>query len=420
VPFRIGSDFDWEAVAVGSEHNVAVKKDGSLWAWGDNYYSQLGNRETEFRCYPEGVAFPFTKDFTITVNPAALATCTVTFTGLDGGLAIIEEVEYGSVVEQPIDPKRPGYHFIGWFIGDALEWDFNNPVTEDMRLYAMWEEHDKKVTAITVLPTCTEDGELSIFCSICGELVERVREPRLGHDLITTTIPATCVEDGYIRIACTRCDYVDITAIPALGHDFSEDVARIPATCKDSGYVIKKCSRCEEMEQIVYPALGHDFSIEILRVPATCKDGYVVIKCSRCEETELTVLPATDEHEWDEGVITLPPTYTVKGIKTFTCTRCGETRTEDIPQLPPINNITELRINTAPTVSVKRGGTYKFNVVLNEGASAEGIVWSVSNPLYATVDDYGYVTILNKTGMVILTATDPVSELSNSIILRIT
>ncbi|MEJ2575079.1 MAG: RCC1 repeat-containing protein, partial [Gammaproteobacteria bacterium] len=42
-PVQIGTDTDWAAVAAGDGHNLAIKTDGSLWDWGYNYYGQLGN-----------------------------------------------------------------------------------------------------------------------------------------------------------------------------------------------------------------------------------------------------------------------------------------------------------------------------------------------------------------------------------------
>jgi len=42
-PVRIGSDFDWKAVSAGTAHSIAIKDDGSLWAWGSNWAGQLGD-----------------------------------------------------------------------------------------------------------------------------------------------------------------------------------------------------------------------------------------------------------------------------------------------------------------------------------------------------------------------------------------
>jgi len=41
-PAQVGTDSDWAFVVAGDGHSLAVKKDGSLWAWGDNRYGQLG------------------------------------------------------------------------------------------------------------------------------------------------------------------------------------------------------------------------------------------------------------------------------------------------------------------------------------------------------------------------------------------
>lgn len=34
---------DWSAVSAGDYHSIAIKSDGTIWAWGDNEYGQLGN-----------------------------------------------------------------------------------------------------------------------------------------------------------------------------------------------------------------------------------------------------------------------------------------------------------------------------------------------------------------------------------------
>jgi len=54
-PARIGGDSDW-AVAAVSAHTLALKRDGSLWAWGFNYNGQLGLGDAEDRPRPMRVS----------------------------------------------------------------------------------------------------------------------------------------------------------------------------------------------------------------------------------------------------------------------------------------------------------------------------------------------------------------------------
>ncbi len=40
-------------------------------------------------------------------------------------------------------------------------------------------------------------------------------------------------------------------------------------------------------------------------------------------------------HDWDAGRVTKQPTASAEGVKTYTCTICGETKTEPIPKISP-------------------------------------------------------------------------------------
>ncbi|NBV84714.1 MAG: hypothetical protein EBS01_00255 [Verrucomicrobia bacterium] len=46
---------DWATVAAGANHTLAVKRDGTLWAWGQNWYSQLGVGDSYNRNAPTQV-----------------------------------------------------------------------------------------------------------------------------------------------------------------------------------------------------------------------------------------------------------------------------------------------------------------------------------------------------------------------------
>jgi alpha-tubulin suppressor-like RCC1 family protein len=42
VPLQIGSDTDWGSIGAGDMYSLAIKTDGTLWAWGDNDAGELG------------------------------------------------------------------------------------------------------------------------------------------------------------------------------------------------------------------------------------------------------------------------------------------------------------------------------------------------------------------------------------------
>jgi len=51
-PTRIGTDADWVSAAAGGSYTVAIRSDGSLWAWGSNEFGQLGDGTTTSRLTP--------------------------------------------------------------------------------------------------------------------------------------------------------------------------------------------------------------------------------------------------------------------------------------------------------------------------------------------------------------------------------
>ena len=67
--------------------------------------------------------------------------------------------------------------------------------------------------------------------------------------------------------------------------------------------------------------------------------------------TSVTAGSETCQHVWDNGKVTKQPTETETGVKTFTCTRCGETKTETIPKLTHEHSYKA--VVTAPTCTAK-------------------------------------------------------------------
>ena len=184
----------------------------------------------------------------------------------------------------------------------------------------------------TTDPTCTEPGSKVTKCLNCGDISKTETIEAKGHsyDEELTKKP-TCTEAGEKTLTCSVCSDVKTEAIDALGHDYKE--VTIDPTCTEPGSKVMKCTRCDDIcssEEI--PALGHD-EVEVPAEAATCSAaGHEAgTKCSRCGKVlsgcaEIPVLA----HQWDGGTVTTSPTCSSEGIRTYTCTSCGTTKTEPI------------------------------------------------------------------------------------------
>ena len=66
---------------------------------------------------------------------------------------------------------------------------------------------------------------------------------------------------------------------------------------------------------------------------ATCEeDGVQTYTCTVCGQTKTESIPALS-HNWDNGTVTTAATCEEDGVQTYTCTVCGQTKTESIPAL---------------------------------------------------------------------------------------
>ena len=76
---------------------------------------------------------------------------------------------------------------------------------------------------------------------------------------------------------------------------------------------------------------AHEHSYTAVVTAPTCTEkGYTTHTCS-CGDSYVDTYVDALGHAWDNGKVTKEPTETETGVKTFTCTRCHETKTESIP-----------------------------------------------------------------------------------------
>ena len=88
-------------------------------------------------------------------------------------------------------------------------------------------------------------------------------------------------------------------------------------------------------------ATAHEHSYTAVVTAPTCTEkGYTTHTCA-CGDSYVDTYVDALGHAWDNGKVTKPATEAEDGVKTFTCTRCGETKTEVIPATGSVD-VTEM------------------------------------------------------------------------------
>ena len=147
---------------------------------------------------------------------------------------------------------------------------------------------------------------------------------------------ATCTTQGYDEHICNEwggMNYND-NYVAAKGHSWDNGTVTKAATYTETGIKTFKCKDCGETRTEEIPSLDKTYHILQVVAPTCTSEGYTIYECN--EVPGLTYKgDFTDKtpHTYDEGVVTKEATIYEKGIKTFTCSACGDTYTEDIPMV---------------------------------------------------------------------------------------
>ena len=210
---------------------------------------------------------------------------------------------------------------------------------------------------VTKQPTCTEAGERTYTCAVCGTTRTAAVEA-LGHSYnYVPEVPADCKTAGTAaHYTCSRCDKLfvsqngemkQVTAeelVVTADHSWDSGIVTKYPTCTEAGEKTYTCLSCGETKTEAVAATGHDYGDEIAEVPATCTTQGTAAhyECANChnlfvdaegEKTQVTVAEITlaPAHSFDDGVVTTQPTCQATGIKTYTCSACHATHTELVP-----------------------------------------------------------------------------------------
>lgn len=232
--------------------------------------------------------------------------------------------------------------------------------------------------------TCTTYGSYTKTCTTCG-YVYKGQIPKTQHNYEwKVTTPATCNSTGVETKICTNCGKTNgQRQIPATGEHNWETVETIPATCTSKEKQKQKCTVCHTTRTTINENSHYadhtwtegDGTVTCTKcgwehthrwvedtsktVTATCtSEGSKTYYCiadykdydqevHKCHSTKTVTLAKTDhhwvngvctecgathEHDWQEQTsLAKSPTCTEKGSKTYKCSKCGETKVEEIP-----------------------------------------------------------------------------------------
>ena len=204
---------------------------------------------------------------------------------------------------------------------------------------AKTENHSWDAGKVTTKATCTEEGEKTFTCSICGDKkTEKISATGHQHTEIRNKKEATCKETGYSGDTwCKDCGKKILsgqTIAKTENHSWDAGKVTTKATCTEEGEKTFTCSICGDKKTEKVSATGHRHTEIRNKKEATCKEeGYSGDTwCKDCGKKILSgqAIAKTEDHSWNQGEITKEPTCKEEGEKTFTCSICGNTKTEKV------------------------------------------------------------------------------------------
>ena len=264
-----------------------------------------------------------------------------------------------------------------YYAGSEAQWKalgISHSGNDDLltaNIHYNYVSHTHSYKDVVTAPTCTEKGYTTHTCA-CGDSYVDTYVDALGHawDEGKVTKPATETEDGVKTFTCTRCGETKTETITKLAQEHSYKAVVTAPTCTEKGYTTHTCACGDSYVDTYVDALGHAWDNgKVTKQPTETETGVKTFTCTRCGETRTETMPViphvhsykdvvtaptctekgytthtcacgdsyvdtyTDAlgHAWDNGKVTKPATETEDGVKTFACTRCGETKTETIP-----------------------------------------------------------------------------------------
>ena len=195
-------------------------------------------------------------------------------------------------------------------------------------------EHDYKDKVIE--PTCTSFGYTEHVCTMCGDSYKDSYRNYADHTIVTDKArEASCTETGLTEGShCSTCGKVLVVqkVIEKKEHSYDAGVVTEESTCTQQGHKLFICKDCGNTKEELLPFAEHREEVDPAVDPGCEEYGLTEgSHCPVCGETikAQNIIPALG-HDY-EGKVTKGASCTEKGEETFTCRRCKQSYSEEIP-----------------------------------------------------------------------------------------
>ena len=148
-----------------------------------------------------------------TFNREVMGACTVTFLS-DGESAAPSQIRANTPADQPADPTKEGYTFIGWYNGEE-KWNFADAVATDLPLTAKWQ-----INRYTITFDTAGGSEVAPITQDYGTTITAPANPtKTGYTFAgwDKTIPATMPAENITLTARWTVNQYTITFKPENG-----------------------------------------------------------------------------------------------------------------------------------------------------------------------------------------------------------
>ena len=194
--------------------------------------------------------------------------------------------------------------------------------------------HDFNAGEVIVQPTEDSEGVKRFTCNTCGyqknETVAKLAHTHTfnagvwENDEVSHWHPATCAHKG------------EKSSVEE--HIWDEGKVTTEPTETTEGVKTYTCSKCGRTKTAPIGKLDHVHTFDTTRWDSDAENHWRPATCSHTDEKE-----SIEKHTWNEGVVTTEPTETTEGVKTYTCTKCGRTKTATIGRLDHVHTFDTTR-----------------------------------------------------------------------------